>query len=334
MPPPEEQPPEEPPDEEPPSDEPSGEDDYSATPSAPDSSPNPTAAITQQPSGPVRPAFAAARLAHIKGSSAFMRLRCRGQAACRGVAKLVDRVRVRRSARRSAKRVRSVVLGRSRFRVPAGRAKVLRIRLNRKGRRLLLRAGRRGMRARLVGRGLRNRMVRLKPRRLGKRGARRSVLMATQRSGRRRGEQRKRRTPPDRLTLKFKWKPLPPLAEPTPGAPTEGRAFYGKLSSHRKACRRVREVFARYEFPPYTGKPLIREMWRNDYSKVTTDGRGVWKADPVVFSVDYRVTAFVKPRTSGRNACHQVESRPLTFGGAVRVALATLGREDRQACPL
>lgn len=136
---------------------------------SPASSPPPPIVSLPPPAPAPRAGIAfAAGMAHVKGGRAFTRLRCHGQAACRGVAKLVARVRVRRSARRSARRAKNVVLGRSRFWVPAGRTKVLRIRLNRKGRLLLHRAGRRGMRARLVGRGLRNRMVQLKARK-GKR---------------------------------------------------------------------------------------------------------------------------------------------------------------------
>lgn len=123
------------------------------SPSQPDASP-----------GPRIGRAAAARVAPVKGGSAFVRLRCGGGALCRGVAKLLARVRSRGKARRSARRTRNVVLGRSRFRIPAGQTRVVRIRLNRKGRLLLRRAGHRGLRARLVGRGLRNRVVRLKPR--------------------------------------------------------------------------------------------------------------------------------------------------------------------------
>ncbi len=35
---------------------------------------------------------------------------------------------------------------------------------------------------------------------------------------------------PDKLTLSFKMEPMPPMAEPIPGAITEGRAYYGKLT--------------------------------------------------------------------------------------------------------
>ncbi|MDP4000422.1 MAG: hypothetical protein Q8Q11_03265, partial [bacterium] len=116
-----------------------------------DSAPNPQVALA-----------AAAGVVPVKGGAALVRLRCGGEAACRGVAKLIAPIRSSGKAQRSARGAGSVVLGRSRFRVPAGKARTLRIRLNRKGRQLLRRAGRRGLRARLVGRGLQSRTVRLK----------------------------------------------------------------------------------------------------------------------------------------------------------------------------
>lgn len=128
------------------------------------SSASPPSSATVQPGSSARLGLAtAAGTAPIRGSTAIVRLRCGGQSACRGVAMLVALVRSVRKARRSARGAKSVVLGRSRFRVPAGKAKLLRIRLNRKGLQLVRQAGRRGFRARLAGRGLRSRTVRLKP---------------------------------------------------------------------------------------------------------------------------------------------------------------------------
>ena len=160
---------EEPLGEEPPAEEPPGEEEPSQPSDEMPSQPPP-------PSGPSAstelPGTANQRrigqavavgVAPVKGGTALLRLRCRSETACRGVAKLVVRVRSKRNARRSAARGRNIVIGRSRFRVPAGRTKLLRIQLNRKGQRLLLQTGRRGVRARLAGRGLRNSTVRLKP---------------------------------------------------------------------------------------------------------------------------------------------------------------------------
>ena len=110
-------------------------------------------------------AFAAGQ-AKVRGGKALLRMRCRG-GECAGVAKLFARVRTagaaRGSARRRARRTRNVLIGRSRYRIPAGQAKVVRIGLNRRGRALLRRAGRRGIKATLVGPRLHNRVVRLKP---------------------------------------------------------------------------------------------------------------------------------------------------------------------------
>jgi uncharacterized delta-60 repeat protein len=129
-------------------------------PSGPSASPPSSATV--QPGDSARLGLAtAAGTAQVKGGAALVRLRCDGQAACRGVAKLQARVPSKRSARRSA--AKSVVLGQSRFRVPAGKARLLRILLNREGQQLVRRAGRRGLRVRLTGRGLRNRAVWLKP---------------------------------------------------------------------------------------------------------------------------------------------------------------------------
>lgn len=120
---------------------------------------------------------------------------------------------------------------------------------------------------------------------------------------------------PDKLTLSFKMEPMPPMAEPIPGAITEGRAYYGKLSSARPACQRGRVVYAQYEFPDEPGsEPLIRPMWGEGGARVKTDGGGFWKAEPVVFArLALRVTAFVKPKPAGAKSCPMVESRPLTL---------------------
>jgi uncharacterized delta-60 repeat protein len=156
VPPPNQEPP---PPNEPPAEEPTGD-----SPAPQSASASPVPSSDQSPNvNPQSVLAIAAEVAPIKGTAALLRVRCGGQAVCRGVAKLVVRIRARGVAGSSAARVRNVVLGRSRFRVPAGRTKVLRIRLNRRAQRLLRRAGRRGLRARLIGRGIRHRTVRLKP---------------------------------------------------------------------------------------------------------------------------------------------------------------------------
>jgi uncharacterized delta-60 repeat protein len=143
----------------PPKEEPPAEEE----PPPPEPSPAaaPVLPAGDQSDEPAAPSLAAARyLVLVKGGKAFVRLRCPGEAVCRGVAKLVA---VKRGARRSAA-TRNVMIGRSKFRLPVGATKVVRIRLNARGKRLAKLGGRRGLQARLLGRGLRSRVVRLKPR--------------------------------------------------------------------------------------------------------------------------------------------------------------------------
>jgi hypothetical protein len=123
---------------------------------------------------------------------------------------------------------------------------------------------------------------------------------------------------PDTLTLKYRMEPMPPLVEPIPGAITEGRAYYGKLTSARPACQRGRVVFARYEFPPSDADPLIRPMWGQGGAHVLTDQRGLWAAEPVVFAgLALRVTAFVKTKPASPKPCPKVESPTLTLPAQV-----------------
>jgi uncharacterized delta-60 repeat protein len=137
---------------------------------SPEPQPTPTPVAPPPPDGSrssgtgiVKPNLAAAAgLVPVKGGKALLRLRCTGQATCRGVAILLARIRSAGKARHGARRATNVVLGRARFQVTAGKTKLLHIPLNQKGRALLRRAGDRGLQAQLAGRGLRSRVVRLK----------------------------------------------------------------------------------------------------------------------------------------------------------------------------
>ena len=109
-----------------------------------------------------------ARVGQVKGGKALIRTRCVGDTACRGVAKLIARVTAKRAVkrggnRRLARRARNVVIGKSRFNIPAGKRGVVRIKLTGTGRKLLKKAGKRGLRVQLVGSGLKKRSVKLKP---------------------------------------------------------------------------------------------------------------------------------------------------------------------------
>ena len=103
----------------------------------------------------------AKKVALVKGGKALLKLTCRGAGACRGSLKLIVRVKAGKG-KRSKKRVRNLVIGRAGFVIPAGRAKTIRVRLTGKGKRLLRKAGKHGLKVKLRGRGVRNRNVRLR----------------------------------------------------------------------------------------------------------------------------------------------------------------------------
>lgn len=146
-------------------DESDSDDSDGSSPSV--SSPAPVLA----PPPPVRPVAGRAffaRIGHVRGNKALIRTRCVGHTPCRGVAKLVARVKTRRVVKRAGKRrvvrrARNVMVGRGRFNLAPRRAGILRLRLTGAGKKLLRQSGRRGLRAKVVGRGLRNRVVKLKP---------------------------------------------------------------------------------------------------------------------------------------------------------------------------
>jgi hypothetical protein len=127
-------------------------------------------------SAPAPGAAIANPAAWVKGNKALLKLRCRGEqgARCRGQLKLIARVRIHGKKR-------NVVVGRSKYNLPTNSAvRVLRAKLTRGGFKLVRRAGSRGLRVKLVGKGASNRVVKLKQwrgankrRRHGKRGGRR-----------------------------------------------------------------------------------------------------------------------------------------------------------------
>ena len=108
---------------------------------------------------------------------------CPGSVPCRGVAKLLlettkphakrHHKRAQSSGRPRRKRGRPSILGRGRFRIPAGKRGTIRIKLTSAGTALLRRAGKHGLRVKLRGTGLRPSSVVLKPKsRNGKRAHR------------------------------------------------------------------------------------------------------------------------------------------------------------------
>ena len=120
---------------------------------------------TKQPVGPMAGKAIAVKAAITQGSVVRVALRCQVGAACRGVVKLLAEVQSRRSRRvkaRARKRRSTIVIGRSRFVVAAGRQATIRVRLNRKGKQLIRRSDKHGLKVRLTGRGIKPRVMRLK----------------------------------------------------------------------------------------------------------------------------------------------------------------------------
>lgn len=111
----------------------------------------------------IRPgtAFAAA-VALVRGARALLAVSCRGQqgARCNGALRLVISIGAARSSRR---RARNLTIGRARYSLPVGGPRrIVRIGLTREGSRLVRRAGKRGLKVRLVGKGLRSRALTLR----------------------------------------------------------------------------------------------------------------------------------------------------------------------------
>lgn len=97
----------------------------------------------------------ASRSAKVERGVARLRLRCRGEGACKGRATLS-------MTRRAGRRTVRVVLGAKRFTISAGTSKTLRIQLNRAGRSRLAKSPSGRLRVRLAGSGVKSRTVVLK----------------------------------------------------------------------------------------------------------------------------------------------------------------------------
>lgn len=98
----------------------------------------------------------------LRGSTVLVDLRCRGGARCRGVARLFaePKQKQRQAERRAG--AGQLLIGKSRFSVAAGHHAKIVIKLNNKGKRLLAQAGRSGLKVRLMGSGIKPRVMRLK----------------------------------------------------------------------------------------------------------------------------------------------------------------------------
>jgi hypothetical protein len=116
------------------------------------------------PPPPLRGIAAAGKVALVKRGKALLRLRCFGAGPCFGSLRLVARVKARKGkgAKRSKRRARNVVIGRAGFTVQARGRRTLRVRLTRRGRKLVRRARKRGVKVKLRGSGVASRTVLLR----------------------------------------------------------------------------------------------------------------------------------------------------------------------------
>jgi len=98
----------------------------------------------------------------VKGAVASVTLSCPGAAPCSGVLKLVARVVTKHGKR---KRASNVTIGVASFSIGAGKRVTLRVRLTGQGRKLLGKAGRKGLKVQIAGSGVQAHAAVLKPRR-------------------------------------------------------------------------------------------------------------------------------------------------------------------------
>jgi hypothetical protein len=126
----------------------------------------------------------ASGLVKAAGRTALLILHCPAAGACSGVVKLIAEVTSgpvakrhgkRHPARRDrrTKRKRRVVIGKHAFSIAPGHTATVKVPLNAKGKAMLRHAGKRGLKVRLTGTGIKGRTVYLKPGRHTSRGHRR-----------------------------------------------------------------------------------------------------------------------------------------------------------------
>ena len=147
----------------------------STDPSLCPSSGQPSTEANKVPESPktVRAVGVADGVAVVSGSFALLPSRCVGPVRCKGLAKLVVKMGSRNSkrqakraahaARRHRKGKALLVVGKGRFNIAPGKRGVIRIKLTGAGKQAVHKAGKHGLRARLLGTGLKVRTVTLKP---------------------------------------------------------------------------------------------------------------------------------------------------------------------------
>lgn len=98
-----------------------------------------------------------------KGNSVVVKLACRGGGACKGVLKLFVRfVGGYGKGKRWHKKWKLVLIGKRSFSIAAGKLKTIKVKIGRGVLRQLWRAGKGGLKVKLAGGGVQNRVVKLK----------------------------------------------------------------------------------------------------------------------------------------------------------------------------
>jgi hypothetical protein len=103
-----------------------------------------------------KPIVAAGASASVKGNVAMLKLTCTGGGPCSGTLKLVARVR-------QGKRTTNVTVGTARYSIARTKSATIRVPLTAKGRSLLGKAGKRGLKVTLSGSGVKGRALTLTP---------------------------------------------------------------------------------------------------------------------------------------------------------------------------
>jgi hypothetical protein len=116
---------------------------------------------TSAPSTPPLGVAVAVNTAAVKGASAEISLHCTGAGACRGVLALVETLTVKNVVERDGKRVRlkelrNILIGTAAFSFPAAASETLSVQLTRIGQELIRTAGKKMLKVKLTGSGIKS----------------------------------------------------------------------------------------------------------------------------------------------------------------------------------
>jgi hypothetical protein len=134
------------------------------------------AAMTKEFEAPAPPPPGVAKVgktAKVKGGKALLKLKCGGPGTCSGVIKLSAKPTPakKKGGKKHKKGAKTVLIGKAKFSIAAGKSATVRVKLNGKGKQLIARAGKKGLKATVSGTGVAKSKVTLKgpaPKKKGK----------------------------------------------------------------------------------------------------------------------------------------------------------------------